>query len=294
MKPSRLLTASAAFAAFVLVTSSPTLSGAASRSVRQRPKSVSYGPKLGTVVTKTFSSTIAGGTVVKITADGNVVGFASPKTLDHIAAGDIVEGYVLCYTNPKTAMAVNAYDVAFAASGFKASTHVASPYSVTRTTTDGVLRLKQAFVFNGLERSLQITMTLTNLSGQTVKNIRLRRQVDFDADAGGSSGTGSFTNLFGATTSGSVFAYNDSGGSLSLAPGDHGMLLRFLNGKAGTKLYGPTSGSATSSIYDSACSPGIDPTPDGPLDLGATQNFLVPVTLTAGQVLTETIEYESI
>jgi hypothetical protein len=248
---------------------------------------------LSATLFKTFSSKVGPGTTVKVSTDGNVIGFASPTNVDHIDAGLVVEGYVLCYTNPITTQNVDAFDLAYAASGFGPSTDSASPVSVTRTTSDGVLQLAQTFTFNGRSRSLQITMTVSNISGKTVTGVGLRREVDFDIDAGGTDGTGTFNNLFG-TTIGSVFAYNDSGGnSFYLAPGEHGMMLRSLYDKLGSKNGGPLPGAATSNVADTGCTPTVDPTPAGPVDDGASFNVSPVYSLTAGGTFTEAIEYDA-
>jgi len=243
---------------------------------------------LGTTLFKKFSSSAGLGTTVRISADGNVFGFASPKDVDHIDAGAIVaEGYVLCYKDPHTQNPVDAYDVADKASGFGVSTHTASPVAVTRTTTDGNLRLTQTFTFDGLGRSLRVTMSVKNLSGVSISGVSLRRQVDIDADTGGTDGTGNFNNRFGATSA-SVFAYNDSGGGPTVIPGAHGLMMRVLAAKGLFVLFP----GATGTIDDTSCSPSIDPTPLGPADEGASYSVL-GATLPAGATWSEIIEYDA-
>jgi hypothetical protein len=242
---------------------------------------------------QTFSSKVGGGTVVKVSTDGNVIGFASPSDVDHIDAGLVVEGYVLCYTNPNTAMNVDAYDVAAAASGFGVSTDVAKPFKITRTTSDGVLQFVQTFKFDGTGRSMRITMTVTNLLSVAVPGVSLRRMADFDIDAGGTDGTANFNDFFGATI-GSVFAYNDSGGAAGfIAPGQHGMMLRSLYETLGKLKGGPLPGAATSVVLDTGCGPSVDPTPVGPVDDGASFNVLPILSLPVGGSLTEVVEYDA-
>jgi hypothetical protein len=254
---------------------------------RSSQHATSKAPLLATVFKK-FSSNQGLGTTVVISKNGNVIGFASPKDLDHIAAGEVSEGYVLCYHDPHTQAAVDAWDTAGNASGFGASTDSTGPVKVVRTTSDGDLRLTQTFSFNGLGRYLRITMALTNLSGLPVSNVSLRRQVDFDIDAGGTDGTGNFDNLFGASST-SVFAYNDSGGNLLInSHGDHGMVLRLLADN-GFLLY---SGAATHITDDSSCTPSIDSSPLGPVDDGATFAS-IGKSLPAGKTFSQTIEYDA-
>jgi hypothetical protein len=240
----------------------------------------------------TFTSTYGPGTVVEVSTNGNVTGFASPTDLEHIGVGVVVEGYVVCYTNPNTSTPVTAYDVNSVAGGFGAATSTPSPTKVVRDTSDGIMRLTQTYTFDGKSRSLMITMTLENISGMTVKGVGMRRQVDFDVDAGGPDGTGDFNNRFGADTL-SGFAYNDSGGGPSLAPGEHGMMIRGLSEKLGKLSGGGPGGVATDDIADVGCTPTADPTPNGPKDDGmATSNFPV-LTMKPGAKFVMVLEYDA-
>jgi hypothetical protein len=129
-------------------------------------------------------------------------------------------------------------------------------------------------------------MSLKNLSGQSISGVTLRRQVDFDVDAGGSAGTNNFDNRWGASSA-SVFAYNDTGGGPTLSP-PHGMMLRILAVK-GFQILFP---GATPTINDTDCSPVIDATPVAPTDEGASYT-IVGKPMPAGVTWTETIEYDA-
>jgi len=286
MKRSVML--AAAVATLALVTSAAP-SGAAQRAATRQHDGKRPSPK---TIYKTFSSTYGPGTVVRVSTNGNVVGYASPSDVDHIDAGDVVEGYVLCYKNPNTQQSVDAYDINFLAGGFGPATDSQTGTKVTRQTSDGLLELTQTYAFNGKSRSLQITETLQNISGATITQVGLRRQVDFDIDAGGTDGTNDFNDIFGATSA-SVFAYRDTGGSFAFSPpGDHGMVLRSLLAKVG-KVSGLLGGFATSSYADTGCIPSVDPTPTTPKDDGASVSSLPVLTLKPGQKLTEVLEYDA-
>lgn len=205
---------------------------------------------------KTFSSSVEGGTHVTISIHGNITRFLSPGSLpntgyEHIGVGAFSEGYILCYRNPFSSATVNAYDVGDSEVGFGpsiASCSSPTACAVTRNTTDGVLQLRQNFSFNGAERRLRIQMTVKNLTGATVSNIILRRQVDFDIDTGGSQGWASFINHHASTAGFGVFAWTDSPPSGKV---NHGMILRHIVRTSGVG----TSARVTSNILDTSCDP---------------------------------------
>jgi hypothetical protein len=200
----------------------------------------------GLVAFTTFASGSDGGTTVKISTDGNIIGYASPTGYEHIGAGGFSEGYVLCYTNPFTATPIDAFDTAGAASGFGASTDVTST-TISRPTADSVLSLKQVFKFSGTNKSLQITMTVTNLTGLTVTGVTLRRQVDFDIDTGGTSGWAAFFNNFSVTAD-SASAWNDPSAA-PVGKTAHGMVLDHVKQSSGLTHVAKVTGS----ILDSFC-----------------------------------------
>jgi hypothetical protein len=129
---------------------------------------------LNTTLWKTFSTAKDGGTTISVSTHGNVYSFNSPTGSEHINVGQVGEGYVLCYN------AVNAYDIGLAETGFAASTTGSN--NVLRNTSDGVLSLNQVFTFSAANRSIQVAMTVKNLTGATVNGVVLRRIVDADVD----------------------------------------------------------------------------------------------------------------
>jgi hypothetical protein len=112
---------------------------------------------------------------------------------------------------------------------------------VTRTTSDGKLKLIQTFVFNGFKKMLQISMTLQNMTLATISGpsvdggVVIARQVDFDIDTGGADGWAGFINDHARTTHDGVFAWNNPGKALLAGKDAHGMVLRHeasrLNGR---------------------------------------------------------------
>src|SRR5689334_6952984 len=68
---------------------------------------------------KPFSSGSDGGTKIDISTGGNVISFQSPSGYEHLNAGSLSEGYVLCYTTA-AGVNVNAFDVGGSFSGFGA------------------------------------------------------------------------------------------------------------------------------------------------------------------------------
>jgi hypothetical protein len=117
------------------------------------------------------------------TQNGNVAKFESPSKFNQLYQGG--EGYGVCdMTNGN----VGYYDWgAYGDSGWQGATITQPngpntfPLTITRTTTDGVFTLKQAFNRNPSFPSAKITMTLKNNSA-TSRNVLLARLADIDAD----------------------------------------------------------------------------------------------------------------
>lgn len=198
--------------AAVILPTLPSSAGPARQSAAHARQTLSGpdGPNNSTVV-KTFHSNLNAGTTVKISSHGNVVSYLSPDSAgnghyEHIGVGALSEGYVLCYTGPTGTL--NRFDTGSNETGFGPATVVASPFKVTRTTADGKIQFVQTYVFTGQERSIQINMTVKNVSASPINNVVLRRQVDFDVDTGGTDGFAGFQNYHANTTHTSAFAFN--------------------------------------------------------------------------------------
>jgi len=171
---------------------------------------------------------------------------------------------------------VNAFDTGSSAAAFAAPYFLGTgPVRVFRTTADGFLDFRQTFGFSGSDKSLKITMKVTNLSGLLVTGIVLRRQVDFDIDG-----------LFGAnnhatTGADSVSAWNDPGAVAE----SHGMVLRHTSQSSGVSH----TASVTSGILDTACSPASPGTPVVG-DYGDTVRYVIG-TLKPGTSKTVKVDY---
>jgi hypothetical protein len=183
----------------------------------------------GTTLWHTFATSTGGGTKYRVSTDGNVYSIESPTGYEHINIGSTIEGYLLCYGTTVPASA--AWDVANSVDGFATATHTSgSPFTVTRRTSNGSVQLTQVFTFNATSKSLNIVMTVKNLTGSSL-NIVLRRIADFDVDVGGTKGFGFFGDNWFATTQDAVFAWNDPGAFLGLST--HGLVLRHLQKASG-------------------------------------------------------------
>ena len=115
--------------------------------------------------------TFSGAPIVSISRDGNITEFrgAAAQT-NHMYD----EGYALCNTgsNPRYST-TKVGESGFAVSSCNCSGNTCT---VTRNTTDGRLRLIQEFTKPAnSERSLNIKMTVRNLTGSNVNNVNLRR-----------------------------------------------------------------------------------------------------------------------
>ncbi|WP_157119133.1 hypothetical protein [Azohydromonas lata] len=218
---------------------------------------------------------------VWLSRHGNLTRFEGPAGYDHIGGGTVGEGYVLCYNSRI------AYDVGYTESGFGTSTASCSgsTCTVTRTTTDGLFRLRQVISKDTVQRAVTIEMTLTKLGQTTASNVTLRRQVDFDVDASGSLGSNNFTSWFGATERESAFAWNPANYT---ANEGHMIMLRHLER---VPSYVPYTAKVTFSILDTSCNP-TNAAAYGPVegDYGATIQYNVG-SMGQGAVFTGRVQY---
>src|SRR4051812_29407330 len=125
-----------------------------------------------------FSQHESGGSrtrlVVCFSIHGNVTSWISPAGHQHLGLHE--EGYVLCAGGDN----FNYFDAGSAESGFGGPTVTQPggantlPLTIERTTTDGRFRLRQTYDVDPAEHDVTITMTVTNLSGDT-QNVVLGR-----------------------------------------------------------------------------------------------------------------------
>ena len=263
------------------------------------PRAAHSGPIL-----TNFISGIDRGTRVAVSTHGNIVAFTSPNVAgaqyEHLGVGAFSEGYVVCYTpNVLGGTNVTAVDTGDFDNGrFGAAVTTVGPTTVTRTTTDGYVRLKQSFVFNGTNKSLQIKMDLTNISNITeatdasLVGVTLRRQADFDVDTGGTSGWAAFANRFFADTRDGVTAWNDRVDAPAGAEA-HALTLRHITG---TFPVAGRSAKVTGNILDSSCNPAHTNTaalspPYSRNDFGGTLQYSLPTALAPGRTVSATVMY---
>jgi hypothetical protein len=119
-----------------------------------------------------------GGPKVRISREGNILLFQGANNGNHMYS----EGYALCDSSGAR------YSSTYWESGFNPATCTCSggtTCTVTRTTTDGRMRLTQNFTkkANNPDRTFDISMKVDNLTGSTISNLVLRRVADIDIAA---------------------------------------------------------------------------------------------------------------
>lgn len=217
----------------------------------------------------TYAGAIDRGTKYVVSNGGNIINLVSPNVAgseyDHLGAGALSEGYVLCYT--KSTGAVTAFDTGASSAGFAAP--VVGTNLVTRTTSDGQMRLVQKFVFNAANKSLNINMTVANIGPGQATNVILRRLADVDTDTGGAQGWSSFQNRF-VTGSDFVMGYNEASDAAAAgAVQASGVVLRHIEQGSGVAHVAKT----TSGILETTCDPTAHATPTAPEDRGITMQY---------------------
>jgi hypothetical protein len=136
-----------------------------------------------------------------ISEGGSILMFESPELTHHLSGG---EGYAICSGGADT---LHGYDAGVAQSGFEPPVVLQPngldtfPVRIFRTTTDGVFTLYQHLAFNARTQELNITMSLSNNTAATVKDVILQRY--FDANVNNTR-----LNRFG-TTLDSIWAWVD-------------------------------------------------------------------------------------
>lgn len=117
--------------------------------------------------------------------DSNLTCFVSPNGYNMLW----LDGYAAC--SYKNGVLAAAYEYGSEAWGYSLSVlwgsptvTSTSPLTIVRTTTDKRLQLTQVFTRGNLETDVTITMTLNNISGQTLTMVALQRHADIDVTAG--------------------------------------------------------------------------------------------------------------
>jgi hypothetical protein len=130
---------------------------------------------------------------VCITANGNMSWIESPAGYVHLQSR---EGYAVCSGGvPGNGATVHGFDADIAAAGWGSPTASQPsgagtlPLIITRTSTDGVIQIKQTFTLNAPEREVNIKMDVKNTSAGILDSVYLSRYYDGDID-------GQTTNLY--------------------------------------------------------------------------------------------------
>lgn len=118
-----------------------------------------------------------------LSANGNIVQFSRPSSVEYIKQGIVVEGYGICDVTASQKY----FDYASSDSGNWGATAVSVPNATTRkfvrNTTDGRWQLTQSIQQGKASGSrpgtVQVTMSLKNLTGVT-RSIYLLRAADVD------------------------------------------------------------------------------------------------------------------
>ena len=114
-----------------------------------------------------------------LTANGTIVHLEAPAGQEHIAVGQVWEGYVVC-----SGGSAQAWDLTSTSDGFGAPVLLSGPTdtSVTIRRVNAQYQLDQRFVFDKKGSEITIAMTLTNISGATLPDVRVMRAYDPDVN----------------------------------------------------------------------------------------------------------------
>lgn len=126
----------------------------------------------------TLCHTFSGAPKISISKEGNILLFQGADSGDHIYR----EGYVLCSTGSPARVSTNLLEIGFNPATCSCSS--ATNCTVTRTTSDGRMRLTQTFKkATDSNRSFDITMKVQNISGVNISGVILRRAVTIDINS---------------------------------------------------------------------------------------------------------------
>lgn len=123
---------------------------------------------------------------IAVSQQGNLTRFVSPAAGNSLML--YMEGYLACSTNP-AGVTATAYEYGGESYGGSSAALWGapivtdlSPLTIVRSTTDSRLQLTQKFAVDKTEVDFTITMTLKNISGQPLSNVRLERAAHVDPD----------------------------------------------------------------------------------------------------------------
>lgn len=134
-------------------------------------------------------------------------------TYEHLASGELDEGYALFYRSPSGDHV--AYDVFVPTLGI-----VAHPPQLVRddsselvqlsesATVDGRILIRQTFTWSTNATRVDIRMQLTNTSSEDLLDVVVKRYADLDVDTGGTRGWANYQNHW-AINRDSVMAFNN-------------------------------------------------------------------------------------
>ncbi len=122
--------------------------------------------------------TFPGAPTITISTEGNIIVFRGSNQNDHM----FNEGYVLCDSASPTRYS----NSVIGESGFNAAACNCNgnTCNIVRTTSDGRMRITQEMTKPaGLDRTLNIKMTVRNLTGSNINNVILRRIANVDINS---------------------------------------------------------------------------------------------------------------
>lgn len=114
--------------------------------------------------------------------DGNVLQFTVPDGNEHIRAGALAEGYLLCRGNGRVDVDLAEFEIGFLPSTITQPNGPNTlPLTSTRRTNDNSLRLRQKFTVQS-PNTVLVEMTVTNTSSAAIPDVQIARFVDADVD----------------------------------------------------------------------------------------------------------------
>lgn len=126
-----------------------------------------------------FFSAGAGASLIRycITETGAIAKLEAPAGQEHIGVGEAWEGIVVC-----SGTTLQAWDLAATSGGLGSATLIAGPtptaVAIRRSGTE--FQLDQAFKLDKKGKSVAITVTLANISGTMIPDVRIARGYDPD------------------------------------------------------------------------------------------------------------------